>query len=217
MADESEYELLEPTAENIERAAEHVRDGGLAVVPSDANMGLAVDPRNTDAIDRVYELKQRDRSKPLTVMFHDPSDWTEYGSAPDEELVTDFAEAFWPGPLNIVVNRRGIFPDELVGGMETVSLACYENPTWRAFVEQAEPIAMTSANISGEADGQLVDREMAEEHVGHGVEYIVDGGPHGTTQSTTIIDLSDPSNPTVLRYGDIDVDELNAVRDVFSR
>lgn len=209
------YEVLDPEPDNIERAADCLQEGGLVVAPSDANMGIAVDPHDTDAIDRVYKVKQRDRSKPLTLMFHDPSDWTEYGSVPDAEVMNDFVEAFWPGPLNIVVDRRDVFPDELVGGMETISLACYQNPTWRAFVEQAEPIAMTSANISGEADGQLVDREMAEEHVGEAVEYIIDGGPHGTTQSTTIIDLSDTSNPSVLRRGDISVSDLNDVRNCF--
>lgn len=209
------YEVLDPEPDNIERAADCLQEGGLVVAPSDANMGIAVNPHDTDAIDRVYKVKQRDRSKPLTLMFYDPSDWTEYGSVPDAEVMNDFVEAFWPGPLNIVVNRRNVFPDELVGGMETISLACYQNPTWRAFVEQAEPVAMTSANISGEADGQLVDREMAEEHVGEAVEYIIDGGPHGTTQSTTIIDLSDTSNPSVLRKGDISVSDLNDIRNCF--
>lgn len=209
------YKVLDPEPDNIERAANCLQEGGLVVAPSDANMGIAVDPHDTDAIDRVYKVKQRDRSKPLTLMFHDPSDRTEYGSVPDADVMNDFTEAFWPGPLNIVVNRRDVFPDELVGGMETISLACYQNPTWRAFVEQAEPIAMTSANISGEADGQLVDRKMAEEHVGEAVEYIIDGGPHGTTQSTTIIDLSDTSNPSVLRTGDISVSDLNDIRSCF--
>ncbi|MCL9814997.1 L-threonylcarbamoyladenylate synthase [Natranaeroarchaeum aerophilus] len=215
MAEGDSYEVLEPKPENIERAADCLQEGRLVVAPSDANMGLAVDPHDIDAIDRVYKVKQRDRSKPLTLMFHDPSDWTEYGSVPDADVMNGFVEAFWPGPLNIVVNRQDVFPDELVGGMETISLACYENPTWRAFVEHAEPIAMTSANISGEADGQLVDRGMAEEHVGEAVEYIIDGGPHETTQSTTIIDLSDTSDPSVLRQGDISVSQLNDVRDCF--
>jgi len=215
MPEKDTYELLDPEPDSIERAADCLQEGGLVVAPSDANMGLAVDPHDIDAIERVYEVKQRDRSKPLTLMFHDPSDWRGYGSVPDRDVMNEFVEAFWPGPLNIVVNRRDVFPDELVGGMETISLACYQNPTWRAFVEQAGPIAMTSANISGEADGQLVDRTMAEEHVGAHVEYIIDGGAHGTTQSTTIIDLSDTSNPSVLREGDSSVSELNDVRNCF--
>lgn len=211
----AESTVLEATAENIEKAAHCVDDGGLAVVPSDANMGLAVDPYDEAAIDRVYELKRRNRSKPLTVMFHDPSDWTEYGSATDEHLVDEFVDALWPGPLNIVVDRTRVFPDTLLGGRDTISLACYRNPTWRAFVERAEPVAMTSANISGRADDRLVDLEMAKDHVGDGVDYLIEGGPHGTTRSTTIIDLSAGSDPSILRQGDVQPEALNEVRDVF--
>jgi L-threonylcarbamoyladenylate synthase len=74
---------------------------------------------------------------------------------------------------------------------------------------------MTSANLTGQADDQLVDLDLATEQVGDRVDYILKGSAQATTQSSTIVDLSGPE-PTILRHGDITVEDLNAVVDVFS-
>ncbi|KYD30736.1 hypothetical protein B4113_3363 [Geobacillus sp. B4113_201601] len=75
------------------------------------------------------------------------------------------------------------------------------------------PVAMTSANISGQADGFLVDLETAVLQVGDKVDYIIKGGANGTTKSSTIIDLT--SEPSIVRYGDITVEQLNKVVNIF--
>jgi L-threonylcarbamoyladenylate synthase len=199
-------EVLCPTTENLRRAAECIADGGVVVAPSDTNLALTVDPWHPDAIDRVSEMTGRPVEKPLTLFVRDPEAWREFGQHADPDLVNAFVDAFWPGPLNIVLRRvcRG----------DTVSIGCLSNPTWRELVSYLDgPVAMTSANRAGEADDRLVDLAFAREQVGDHVDYLVDGGPQGTTQSSTIVDLT--GDPEILRQGDVTPDQLNEVADVF--
>lgn len=213
MAD-SDPTRLAPTDENAARVADCVRDGGVAVVPGDTNMTFAVDPDSEAAVDRVYELKQRSRSKPLSVLCHDPTDWRAYGRSDHAGLLDDLVEAFLPGPLNVIVERTDAVPAHVVGGLDTVCLGSFRNDAWRAVAERASPVAATSANVSGTFDDGLVGVEDAVEHVGHGVDYVLEGaGLEWTTRSTTILDLT--GDPTVFREGDVGRDELATVTDAF--
>lgn len=207
-------EVLEPTSENLQRVAECIAEGGVVVAPSDTNLALTVDPWHAGAIDRVYEMTGRPPEKPLTLFVRDPDDWDAFGQHDDPDLVQRFVDEFWPGPFNVVLRRTREVPDQRVCMGETVSIGCLSNPTWRELVSHLEgPVAMTSANRSGEADGQLVDLAFAREQVGEHVDYLVDGEPQGTTQSSTIVDLT--GDPEILRQGDVTAAALNAVADVF--
>lgn len=177
-------------------------------------MTFAVDPGSEAAVDRVYELKQRSRSKPLSVLCHDPTDWRTYGRSEHAGLVDDLVDAFLPEPLNVIVERTDAVPEHVVGGFDTVCLGSFRNDAWRAFAAHASPVAATSANVSGEFDDGLVGVEDAVEHVGHGVDYVLEGeGLAWMTQSTTILDLI--GEPTVFREGDVGRDDLATVTDAF--
>ena len=204
---------LEPTPEGIETAADCILDGGVVVAPSDTNLALTLDPWNEAAIERAFRIKNREPTDPLTLFIRDPSDWREWATADQPDVVDDLVDAFWPGPLNIVLPKTDAVPDRVVAGGETVALGCLGNPTWRdlsAAVDQ--PLCMTSANLTGQADGQLVDLDLAIEQVGDRVDYILEGEAKGTTQSSTIVDLTD-SEPTILRHGDITAADLDAAVD----
>lgn len=211
-------DVLEPTSENLERAAECVREGGVIVAPSDTNMALTLDPWHADAIERAYEVKDRPAHEPLTLFVRNPGDWRRYGDHPDSDLVASLAEAFWPGPLNLVLERTEAVHDERLSRDGTVAIGCLSNPVWRELVAHVEgPVAMTSANVSGTVDDDtLVDVETAVEHVGDAVDYVVAGEPQGTTRASTIVDLTvgDPSDASVLRQGDITAEDLRAAADV---
>jgi len=208
--------LLEPTPEGIETAAACVREGGVIVAPSDTNLALTLDPWDEAAIERAFRIKNRDPVDPLTLFIRNPDDWTKWGTSDRPATIKALIDSFWPGPLNIIVEKTDAVPDCVVAGGETVALACLSNPTWRALSAAVDqPLCMTSANLTGQADNQLVDLDLATSQVGDRVDYILKGGAQGTTQSSTIVDLTG-SEPTVLRYGDITVADLNAVVDVFS-
>lgn len=209
-----DVDVLQPTAENTARVADCIRDGGVAVVPGDTNMTFAVDPHSESAVERVYELKRRDRDSPLSVLHHDPTEWRRYGRTDHAGLLDALVDEFLPGPLNVIVERTDAVPEHAVSGFDTVCLGSFRNDAWRGVAARVSPIAATSANISGEADDGLVDVATAVEHVGAGADCVLAGsGLDWTTQSTTIVDLT--GEPSVFRAGDVTRAALNDVRDVF--
>ncbi|MCL1702972.1 L-threonylcarbamoyladenylate synthase [Lysinibacillus sp. Bpr_S20] len=203
-------QLLEPTEENFAIAANCVKNGGVIVSPSDTNLALTLDPWNEDAINRAFAVKNRPANSALTLFFLEPNDWKKYGEAVDEEIVQSLVDAFWPGPLNLILKKKDTVPDRMVCGGETVALGCLSNPVWRGFMGKLnKPVTMTSANLSGQADGVLVDLNLALNQVGQNVDYILKGEAQNTTKSSTIIDLT--GTPYITRLGDITAEQINAV------
>jgi L-threonylcarbamoyladenylate synthase len=209
--------ILESTEENYKLAAKCVTDGGVIVTPSDTNLALTLNPWIDQAIDRAFAVKNRPATSPLTLFFLDPEEWRDYALADDPGVITALAEAFWPGPLNIILKKKSIVPNRMVLGGETVALGCLSNPIWRGFMKYMKlPVSMTSANLSGQADGILVDMNVALNQVGDKVDYILKGEAQGTTKSSTIIDLSG-AEPRITRYGDVTIEQLNLVTNIFKQ
>ncbi|QWU14849.1 tRNA threonylcarbamoyl adenosine modification protein, Sua5/YciO/YrdC/YwlC family [Paenibacillus sophorae] len=206
--------LLEPNEQNFALAAQCVSKGGVIIAPSDTNLALTLNPWADEAIDRAFAIKNRPATSALTLFFLNPNDWKEYATAADPGLVQAFVDAYWPGPLNIVLPKKENAPDKMVRGGSTIAMGCLSNPVWRGMMRHLDiPVTMTSANLSGQADGVLVDMKLALNQVGSKVDYILEGGAQGTTKSSTIINLS--GEPRVLRYGDITVAQLNQIAPVF--
>ena len=205
--------LLDPTDEGVATAADCILEGGVVVAPSDTNLALTLDPWDEAAIERAFRIKNREPTDPLTLFIRDPDDWREWATTDRGAAVDALVEAFWPGPLNIVLPKTDAVPDRVVAGGETVALGCLANPTWRRLAAAVDqPLCMTSANLTGQADDQLVDLDLAVEQVGDRVDYVLTGGPQGTTQSSTIVDLAS-EEPTILRHGDITAADLDAATD----
>ena len=201
---------LEPTAAGIATAADCILDGGVVVAPSDTNLALTLDPWDEAAIERAFRIKNREPTDPLTLFIRDPDDWREWARTDRGVAVDALVEAFWPGPLNIVLPKTDAVPDRVVAGGETVALGCLGNPTWRRLAAAVDqPLCMTSANLTGQADDQLVDLDLAVEQVGDRVDYVLTGEAQGTTRSSTIVDLAS-AEPTIIRHGDIAADDLTA-------
>lgn len=206
--------MLAPTAANLDRAAEVVRSGGVVAVPGDTNVVLVADPSDERAVERVYEAKRRDRSKPLSLLFLNPEDWRLYGRTEHEELLTALVEAFWPGPFNVILERTERVEPFLVSGLDTVCVGSFETPVWRRLAERVDPLAATSANRSGAVEVGVVGLTTAVEQVGDRVDLVLGGdSPDWPTQSTTIVDLT--GEPTVFREGDLTRADLNEVRTRF--
>lgn len=202
--------ILAPTPENLGRAAACIRDGGLVVCPSDTNLAIALDPWNADAVKRAFAVKRRAATSPLTFFIEQPGHWRRYADSDDPALVDRLAARFWPGPLNIVLRARADVPRAALMGSSTISLGCLSNPTPRELIRQVgRAVAMTSANLSGQADGVLVDLALATRQIGDDVDLILEGGALNTTLSSTIVELS--GVPAVLRHGDITAADLAAL------
>ncbi|EWY36601.1 hypothetical protein N825_09780 [Skermanella stibiiresistens SB22] len=204
--------ILQPCEESFAIAARCVADGGVVIAPSDTNLALTLDPWNDAAIARAFAIKRRPPNQALTLFVHDPEEWRDYAEVEDAGPIDRVVGRFWPGPLNIVVPRNGKVPDTIVRGGPTVAIGCIANAALRGLLAHlGRPVAMTSANLSGQADGVLVDMALALAQVGDAVDYILAGAPDGTTKSSTILDLSNATRAggaRILRHGDITAADL---------
>lgn len=208
--------VVDPTPENLQRAAACIREGGVVLSPSDTNMALGVNPHDETAITRVYEIKGRAPDKPLPLFVREPADWRQYGRPDEAGIATRLIDTFWPGPLFLIVEATERVPHERLQRESTVCLGCIANQTWRDMMEYIDsPLAMTSANRSGAvADDTLIDLALAREHVGDHVDIIIaEDPPESATQATTIVDIA--NGPRMYREGDVTAGDLNAVVDVF--
>lgn len=201
--------LLDPTPENLWRAAACIRQGGVVVVPSDTNCAIAADPYQPDAIDRLYAAKRRPRDTPLTLFVRDPERWRTYGRPDDDGVAEHVVETHWPGPPVVIVDATDRVTDDpalddRVGLDGTVSIGCVANPVWRELTAHLDrPLSVTSANRSGTIDDDtLIDVATARDHVGDRVDLVIDADPpENATRATTIVDVA--NGPRIHRHGDL--------------
>ncbi len=197
----------EPESEHIDRVVECLDRGNVAALPTDTFYGLAVDPVNLRAVDRIYELKTRARHKPLSLLIADVSQAYELARGIDIAFDT-LAERFWPGPLTIIVKAGSKLPLRVTANTGNVALRVPEAPICRAVVSKLGlPITATSANLRGAAECTFANCVL--EQFGDKIPLIVDGGPTARTMATTIVDLSGGGNSwMILREGAIPTHEI---------
>lgn len=182
-------------------AADELRSGGLVMLPTETVYGLAALPYMDSAVDAIFERKGRSQDQPVALLVADPAQArTLVEPGPSFELL---AIAYWPGPLTLVVARRAGFRDRLGGNDLTVGLRCPDHDLVRAIAAEVGPLAVTSANRSGEPTE--VDARSASEALG-GDLLVVDGGRCAGTPST-VVDLT-TSPARLLRTGAITRDAL---------
>lgn len=182
----------------IEAALAALRRGGIVGVPTDTVYGLAADPFRQDALEGIFVLKGRPQVKPLAILV--ASIDQAIGLAQFTDRALDLADRHWPGALTLVVPRLDTTPDWLGHRQRrTVGLRCPDHPVALELLESSGPLAVTSANISGQAAAQN-DGE-ARDLFGDAVEVYLEGEAPGGVAST-IIDLTEP-DPLVLREGPI--------------
>ena len=192
----------EPEPELVQRIVSSLTAGNVAAVPTDTFYGLAVDPVNLRAVERIYEIKTRARHKPLSLLISDTSQAYELS----RQLDTAFdrlAERFWPGPLTVVVKAGTRLPLRVTAQTGNVALRVPEAAIPRAVVAKlGVPITATSANLAGRPECTHAMGVM--DQLGDQIPLIVDGGPTGRALPTTIVDLSGGGNSwMILREGAI--------------
>ena len=191
-------------------AAQALSDGRLAVLPTETVYGLGARADLPRAIARVYAAKGRPADHPLIVHLADAShlaDWAE--QVPDYALA--LADAFWPGPLTLVVVRTARAGDFVTGGQDTVALRVPSHPVFRAVIaslgalldDPAVGIAAPSANRFGRVSPTTA-AHVLDELSGHLLpdDVLLDGGPSVVGVESTIVDCTGPL-PVVLRPGDV--------------
>lgn len=166
----------------LERAVAAISDGDIIVYPTETIYGLGGDATDAAAISAVYQLKNRPLENPLSVAV--PSVAAVDRVARLTPLTREFMEAFLPGPITVVCQRREMLPDELTGGRARVGVRIPTHPLATSLLERTPPLTATSANITG-APGARTVQDISEP-IREGVSTILDGGTTAGTASTVI-------------------------------
>lgn len=184
-----------------------LRRGSLVVLPTDTVYGIAADAFSPAAVARLLEAKGRGRSMPVPVLV---GSWrTIDGLAEAVTPVTRrLVEAFWPGPLTLVVRSAPSLAWDLGETRGTVAVRMPLHPVALAVLEQTGPLAVSSANRSGMPPA--TDAAEAARQLGTAVTVYLDGGRSGEPVPSTIVDLTADA-PRVLRAGALDLDRLAEV------
>ena len=197
-------EILQPTQENLRRAAQAIKRGEIVAFPTETVYGLGADGLNVTACEKIFVAKGRPSNKPLSLLVNslDMASTVADMSQAAEKLF----ETFCPGALTIILPKNKIVPDFVTCSRPTVGIRFPANSTTLELIRLANcPIAAPSANLSG-MEPPTNAQEVFDNLSGR-VEIILDGGQCQFGISSTIIDLT-TSEPKILRHGAIPAEKL---------
>lgn len=196
-----------PEASLVKYAAEQIKAGQVLGMPTDTFYGLAADPLNLRAVERVYEIKSRSRHKPLSLLIGSV-DQAEDLARPLPTGFYDLARKFWPGPLTIIVRAASGLPLKVTANTGNVALRVPAAKIPLAVIHAAGiPITATSANLSGATE--CTTAEQVRDQLQDRIPIIVDGGTSPREVASTIIDLSNGDDWRVIREGAIPTQEIS--------
>ncbi len=197
-----------PETSLVRYAADQIRAGEVLGMPTDTFYGLAADPFNLRAVDRVYDIKSRSRHKPLSLLIGSVDQAEELAQPLPDEFYA-LARRYWPGPLTIIVKASSKLPLKVTANTGNVALRVPNAKIPLSVVQAAQiPITATSANLSGESEctTALAVRDQLEGRI----SIIVDGGTSPRDVASTIIDLTnEEARWQVLREGAIPSQEIS--------
>ncbi|MFB6294525.1 MAG: L-threonylcarbamoyladenylate synthase [Candidatus Nanohaloarchaea archaeon] len=192
---------VDDSSNGIEQAADTVRDGGTVIYPTETCYGLGCDATDAEAVERIYELKQRPREKGLTCIVADLATAEQYCRLTDTERA--LVEALMPGPLTLVAEKTGKVPDVLntafafrIPGSETAQ---------RLAEEAGVPVVATSANVSGDPSRYRVDEISTD--IRSQVDVVIDAGELEREEPSTVVAVQD-GDVVVHRAGPVSRDAI---------
>ena len=191
-----------------EIAAEIIKNDGLVAIPTETVYGLGANGLSEEAVAKIFIAKGRPQDNPLILHIAQTRDMEKFCRDIPQSAYA-LAEAFWPGPLTMVLPARDCVPKCTTAGLPTVAVRCPDNFVTRQIIALAGvPIAAPSANISGKPSTTTA-QHVFHDHNGK-LELIVDGGPCRVGVESTIVDLTE-ERPRLLRPGGITPQQLVAV------
>ncbi len=203
-----EHNIDAAAKEILARAGSIIREGGLVAFPTETVYGLGGDALNPESSRKIYAAKGRPSDNPLIVHVATMED-VEAIVKEVPKAAYKLAEAFWPGPLTMIMNKNDRVPHETTGGLDTVAIRMPNNEIALELIRQSGGyIAAPSANTSGRPSPTLA--RYCEEDLSGKIEMIIDGGQVGIGLESTIVDLTS-EEPMILRPGYITQDMLKEI------
>ena len=192
----------------VSEAVRALRRGEPVIFPTDTLFGLGVAVNYASSPEVLYDIKHREHRKPVAWLVGSVDDLSRYG-----KMVPDFAQAlartFWPGPLTVIVRAGKDVPQTFRSAEDTIGLRMPANPTARALIEAAGPLATTSANLSGQRN--TVSFDAIDPAVLGRVAVALNDDEVKSGVASTIVDCSSGEHPVLVREGAITIADIQAL------
>jgi len=189
----------------IQQALDVLNHGGLVAFPTDTVYGVGTLVFNGPAVESIYTAKDRPIEKAIPVLIADLEDMEKVGMD-IPEFAYRLAARFWPGPITCVIPKKPTLPKS-VSATSTVGVRVPDHEVARALLRAAGPMAVTSANISGQPSPSTADDVFAQ--LGGRIELIIDGGKTPGGVPSTVIDCTG-KDLEILREGPISLEEIRS-------
>jgi L-threonylcarbamoyladenylate synthase len=187
----------------IHHAIDVFNCNGLVAFPTDTVYGLGAPAFNEVSIERLYVVKGRNHTKAIALLLGS-IDQLEQVASEITGTTSKLAETFWPGPLTLVMNRHPGLPD-ILAPEQTIGVRIPDHPDALKLIEETGPLAVTSANLSGEAPTRTAGEVLSQ--LNQKIHLVIDGGTTPGGIPSTVVDCT-TTNPQILRKGPISFHKL---------
>lgn len=191
--------------EGMRQAKQTIGRAGLVVLPTDTVYGIGADAFSAFAVNKLLETKGRGRQSPPPVLIPSLDTLRALTDNPPA-IALKLAEKFWPGALTLILRAQPSLSWDLGETKGTVALRIPDNEIALALLKEVGPLAVSSANLTGEPAAENV--EAAEGYFGDKVSVYLDGGQSPSAKPSTILDLTDPGFVKVVRVGKLSVAQI---------
>ena len=196
-----------PTPQNINQAADIIKNGGLIAYPTETVYGLGADPHKDEVVKKIFTAKGRAEDKGIILLIRGVDDLSTLVRAvsPTAKMLI---ETFWPGPLTLVFRANRDLSPALLGGRDTIALRHSSSPiASRLLSALGGPLTSTSANRSTEPPARSASE--VQNALGEHLDLILDGGPSDSTLPSTLVDVS-TDHAILLREGAVSAQKLRS-------
>ena len=198
---------LTPNEKNLGTCVRQLSEGNIIGVPTETVYGLAGNALQYESVRKIFSIKGRPLIDPLIVHFSSSEEARKYIYAPVE--FDQLSTAFWPGPLTLVLKKRSNIPDIVTAGLDSVAIRIPSNSIFKSLLKQLDfPLAAPSANPFGYVSPTCA--QHVKHTLGDKIGFILDDGPCHHGLESTILDMRNPANPTILRHGPVEVSAIES-------
>jgi L-threonylcarbamoyladenylate synthase len=183
-----------------------LQGGHLVAFPTDTVYGLGAQLFNPDAIEKIFQVKKREHLKAIPVLLSNPAELDQITLSMNI-LAHRLADHFWPGPLTLVVPGHPKLPANL-SPLPTIGVRMPNHPDALALLEVSGPLAVTSANLSGQENARTAGQVYAQ--LAARIPLILDGGATPGGAPSTVVDCTGPE-PIILRAGPVTLEDIREV------
>lgn len=202
------FDLATQTEDALTAAAQALAAGKLVVLPTDTVYGIAADALQPDAVQALLDAKRRGRDMPPPVLISEPAMLRALVAEVPVE-VESLIGRFWPGALTLIMKAQSSLPMDLGRTEGTIAVRVPDHAGARAVLRQVGPLAVSSANVSGQPPATNLDEAIAQ--LGDSVQVYLDAGPTPGPVASTIVDLAGTPSGRIIRAGVISHADLAQV------